>query len=141
MSEMNQIDPVQTLLNRVESLEQQNRRMKRTGLGLLGASVCFALMGAATPFLCKTVWAERLVLRNASGQEVMAMDAYTGDTPTITMRDDHGKSLVRLSWEDGVKMDFLDKKGKTETSVNVSAKGETRVTRRNEAGELVSMAD
>lgn len=141
MTEMNQTDGIQALLNRVESLELQNRRMKRNGLGLLGASVAFALLGAATPLLCKTVWAERLVLRNSSGQDVMTMDAYSGDRPTITMRDDDGKSAVRLSWNEGINMEFLDKRGQAETTVSVSAKGETRVTRRNEEGDMVSMAD
>lgn len=140
MSQLNN-DGVQTLLNRVESLEKENRRIKRLGMGLLGASVCFGLLSAVTPMLCKTVWAERLVLRNASGRDVMTMDAYSTDRPTITMRDDSGKSAVRLSWEDGVLMDFLDKKGKTSTSVKVNSDGKTSVARRNDEGEMVSMAD
>jgi len=138
MSQMN--EGVQTLLNRVEALEKENRRVKRLGFGLLGVSLCFGLVSAVTPMLCKTVWAERLVLRNASGRDVMTMDAYSGDRPTITMRDDAGKSCVRLSWEEGVLMDFLDKQGETSTSVKVGSDGKTTVATRNEDGELVSMA-
>lgn len=131
---------MRTLLSRVESLEKSNSRMKRLGIGLIGGSLAIALLGAATPF-CKTVWAERLVLRNAQGRDVITMDAYTGDSSSITMRDDKGKSVVRLSWQDGVTMEFLDDKGKAATSVRLDKKGETSVARRNEEGELVSMAD
>lgn len=140
MSQQNQNEGVQTLLNRVESLEKENRRIKKIGMGLLGASVCLGLLSAVTPMLCKTVWAERLVLRNASGRDVMTMDAYSSDRPTITMRDDSGRSAVRLSWQEGVLMDFLDKKGVTNTSVKVHNDGRTTVARRNEEGQLVSMA-
>ncbi|MFT7668436.1 MAG: hypothetical protein ACI8X5_001129 [Planctomycetota bacterium] len=141
MSGLNQDKGLQSLLNRVEGLEKENRRVKKMGVGLLGASVFFALLSAATPMLCKTVWAERLVLRNSSGRDVMAMDAYSGDVPTITMKDEKGTSVVRLSWEDGVLMNFLDQRGEASTSVKVGADGQTTVAHRNDEGDMVSMAD
>jgi len=132
---------VNALVNRVDSLERENRRIRRLGKGLLAGSALLALASAATPYFCKTVWAERLVLRNSSGKDVMTMDAYSSRTPSITMRDDQGKSVVRLSWEGGVLMDFLDEQGGTATSVKVDSEGQTTVARRNEDGDLVSMAD
>jgi hypothetical protein len=141
MFNTNENEGLQTLLNRVDTLETENRRMKRTGKLILGASVLFGLLGAATPMFCKTVWAERLVLRNSSGRDVMTMDAYSGDQPTVTMRDDNGKSVVRLSWEEGLKMAFLNDKGLTSTSVKVTSDGKTEVTQRDSEGQEVSMRD
>lgn len=135
MSDRNQ----EALLQRVDALEKENRRMKRLGMGLLGASSLIALMSAAAPMLCKTVWAERLVLRNSSGQDVMTMDAYSGEVPTITMKADDGKR-VRLSWNEGVLMDFLDKRGESATTVKINTDGETTIARREKDGDKVSMA-
>ena len=135
MSDRNQ----EALLQRVDALEKENRRMKRLGMGLLGASSLVALLSAAAPAFCKTVWAERLVLRNARGQDVMTMDAYSGDVPTITMKADDGKR-VRLSWNEGVLMDFLDKRGEAATTVKINTDGETTVARKGADGDEVSMA-
>ncbi len=141
MSNTNQNEGLQTLLNRVESIESENQRMKRTGKLVLGASVLFGLLGAPTPMFCKTVWAECLVLRNSAGRDVMTMDAYSGDRPMTTMRDDHGKSTVRLSWDEGLKMAFLNDKGKATSSVRVTSDGKTHVTQSEPEGQEVSMWD
>jgi hypothetical protein len=130
-----------SLAARLEKLEQENRRMKRVGGALLGAIGVVALCGAAAPAFCKTVWAERLVLRDSSGRDRMTMDAYSSSTPSITMRDAKGESVVRLSWKDGVLMDMLDAKGKSAATVKIDREGRTTVVRgEQEEGEEVSMA-
>ncbi len=141
MTNVKQDNSIQTISLRLASLERENRRLKRMGVGLLGASVLFGLLGAASPMLCKTVWAERLVLRNSSNKEVMTMDAYSTGRPTITMRDNSGKSVVRLSWEEGVKMAFLGKGGEPATTVKIDSKGQTTVVRPDGDEDTVSMAD
>ena len=132
----------QDITARLEKLEQENRRLKRVGGALLGAIGVVALCGAAAPAFCKTVWAERLVLRDSSGRDRLMMDAYSSDTPSITMRDKSGESVVRLSWKDGVLMDLLDAKGKSSATVKIDREGNTSVVRADagDKGEEVSMA-
>ena len=122
--------------SRIAQLEKQNRRLKVWG-GVLGAFALAATLMSASTAMCKTVWAERLVLRDSSGRDRLMMDAYTGGTPTITMRDEHGKSVARLSWQDGVSMDLLDKNGKIRASMKVDKQG--RVTSSNDSGRNVDV--
>ena len=140
MTQQNENQAVRTLLDRVDSLEKSNRRMKRLGAGLIGGTLALSLLGAATPF-CKTVWAERLVLRNGSGKDVMTFDAWGGAHTSVTMRDEKGKSVLRLSWQDGLRMEMLDAQGKAATTVSLDREGKTTVAKRDGDGDMVSMAD
>ena len=49
-----------------------------------------------TTSLCKTVWAERFVLRDSSMRDRMVIDAYSTAQPTISFKDEKGKVVARL---------------------------------------------
>ncbi len=134
-------DNTRELFSRIEKLENENRRLRRWGGGLLGATLLVGVLGAAAPAVCKTVWAERLVLRDSGGRDRLLMDAYGSATPSITMKDERGKSVVSLSWKDGVLLDILDGKGRKSASVKIDRDGKTSVVREEKEGDLVGMAD
>ena len=123
---------------RLDRLERENRRLKRVGGGLAIAVAALGLMSAASGF-CKTVWAERLVLRDSSGNDRLMMDAYSSGVPSITMRDGNGKSVARLSWKDGIQVDMLDAKGSTRACTRIDREGKVTTTREGEE-DVVSMA-
>lgn len=123
---------------RLERLERENRRLKRVGGGLIAAVAAVGLMSAGSAF-CKTVWAERLVLRDASGRDRLMMDAY-GGAPSITMQDEQGRSVARFSWQEGVAMELPGCDGKPATRVKVDKDGKVSTERAGEQdGELVGM--
>lgn len=123
---------------RVERLERENRRLKRIGGGLAVGVTALCLMSAATSF-CKTVWAERLVLQDSSGKERLTMDAYTSGTPAITMQDASGKSVARLSWQDGIQIEMLGAKGEPKACTRIDREGKVTTTREGEK-DVISMA-
>ena len=88
------------LLVRIESLEKQNRRMRRIGGGLVAALGLVGLMSFAGPPVCKTVWAERFVLKDSSMRERMVLDGYSTSTPSLTLKNTDGQGIASLSIND-----------------------------------------
>jgi hypothetical protein len=90
------------LVKRLDTLERQNRWMRRAGaaaLLLVGAAV---LMGGQEPAKSKTGEADAVILRDAPGQERawLGMDKAG---PTLRFRDANGKDRLWL----GVAHDIL----------------------------------
>lgn len=83
----------QTLEARLARLETQNRRLKRGGLAALLGLGSLTLMSFAAPVICETVWAERFVLRDASNNTRVRINAYGTDTPSIAFHDARGKEV------------------------------------------------
>jgi len=93
----------ESLEARMDRLERQNRRLRRAGTAL-GA---VALAALAAPFfmsanpVCKTVWAERFVLKDASGRQRGLWDAYTRNgNPTLQLYDVRGELSMAISLDD-----------------------------------------
>ena len=93
-------DPRQ-LTARLERLERTNRRLTRFGGAAFGLA-CVGWLASMTP-VCKTVWAERFVLKDARGKERGVLTAYeTGGTPKFSLLGERGQTLATLSvGEDG----------------------------------------
>jgi len=139
-----------TLVERLERLERQNRRLKRggiLGLALVGAA---ALMGQAPP-AGQTVEAEGFILRGPNGK-ARAELAMRGGEPRLILRDANEKEQVRLAvladgspaltfyyndWRPnlmlkaggvGPALTLYDKEGKTAAVVGVYSDGSPSLT-------------
>jgi hypothetical protein len=95
---------IENLLQRVERLEQQNRRLKLIGLGIALCAGILLLTGAAkTP---RTVEAEKIVLLDRQGRTRVTISTpeFTGaaidtkpDDPVIWLTDDKGTDRAMLT--------------------------------------------
>jgi hypothetical protein len=97
------------ILSRLERLERENRNLRRAGVAAL-AVTGVALFASATT-VCKTVWAERFVLKDPSMRERAVLTAYeTGGTPQLSLLDENGKAALTFGVaSDGVA--FLELSG------------------------------
>ena len=93
----------ENVVARLDRLERQNRKLRRitTALGAL------AVAALATPFVmsaspvCKTIWAERFVLKDARGNQRGLWDAYTRNgNPTLQLFDARGKLAMAIALDD-----------------------------------------
>ena len=109
------------LVRRLETLERENRRMKRIGLGLAGVAGALALTSLVAPRLCKTVWAERFVLNDSSGNTRLKLDAYSAGSPTIVAQDRDGRTFAKLTLAgDKPCLEFFDQDGECAGKVGLS---------------------
>ncbi|MEM7309472.1 MAG: hypothetical protein AAF682_22530 [Planctomycetota bacterium] len=110
------------LVQRLEKLERENRRMKRWGLAAGGVLGVLGLSSAvAVSPLCKTVWAERFVLKDSSNRTRMTLDAYTSGPPVITAEDASGKTFAKLTLSgETPTLEFFDKKGECSGKIGIS---------------------
>ena len=93
---------VQALNDRVQKLEDQNRKLKRYGLAALALAGVVTLSSMAAA-VCNTVYAERFVLQDSGGNERARITAYeTGGVPQFTLQDKRGRKALALGvTEDG----------------------------------------
>lgn len=84
----------QSLRERVETLERENRRIKRIGIAAALLVVGLGFMGQAAP--SRTIEAQRFVLKDESGiaRATLGMDL---EVPQLQLYDSLGKSRVSLS--------------------------------------------
>jgi hypothetical protein len=125
------------ILERLEKLERQNRRMKLAGLGAMVIAGAFVLMGQAsgprTPpevraksfvlvdakgetrarlYMSASAKGPELTLLDANGNARAEMDAFS-DSPELALSDAKGKVRARLvAWPDGPGLALSDAKGK-----------------------------
>lgn len=113
-----------SLSDRIETLEAQNRRLKKFGVvgGLFGT---LALVGFAAPVLCDIVTGERLVIRDSYGRTRFGMDAYHNEAPGITLHDSAGRQRAKLGVDEkgDVTLSFSDEKGNAKASYLFAANG------------------
>ncbi len=82
------------LVQRLERLERQNRNLMRWGLATIALAGAGVLASAAAA-TCKTVWAERFVLRDPSNRERAVLTAYeTGGAPRLSLLDQDGQAAL-----------------------------------------------
>jgi len=111
---------------RLERLERTNKRLTRFGGTALGLA-CVGWLASMTP-VCKTVWAERFVLRDARGKDRGVLTAYeTGGTPRFSLLGERGQTLATLSvGEDGnAFLALFDAKGKKSQRFSVGGPATT----------------
>jgi len=89
------------LVARVERLERQNKRLRLSGLAVLGVAGAVALMSAAT--MCRTVTAEKFLVQDSSSRTRAVLTAYeTGGTPKLSLLNDQGDEALSFGvGEDG----------------------------------------
>lgn len=86
---------VQALLVRMETLERQNRSLKRWALAALAFTGIGILASAAA--VCDSVSAERFLVHDSRGRERVRLTAYeTGGVPKLSFLDDKGKTVFSL---------------------------------------------
>lgn len=113
-----------TILSRLERLERENRNLRRAGIAAL-AVTGVALFASATS-VCKTVWAERFVLKDPSMRERAVLTAYeTGGTPQLSLLDENGKAALTFGVaSDGVAfLELPGEEGPVRRSILLSSDG------------------
>ena len=112
---------------RVDRLESQNKRLVRWGGALLGVVATGWLMSMMP--VCKTVWAERFVLKDSSGHERGVFTAYeTGGTPQLTFHDAKGATQAIISVDkQGPFFALHNAKGEEALRISVSKSGKAMV--------------
>lgn len=120
---------LETLGARLSRLEQEKRRLKRLGLGLLIGVVAVGLVaiisivrtGAGRPDAGpKLVEAEKLVLRDASGKIRAEFGLAADGSPRLDFFDQDEKRRVGLFLlPDGARLYFADKTGTLQAALAV----------------------
>lgn len=81
---------------RLDRLERENRTLKRWGIGAV-ALAGVAVLSSAAAVTCKTVWAERFVLKDPSMNERAVLTAYeNGGLPALRFLDQNGDPALAL---------------------------------------------
>lgn len=117
----------QDLVRRLETLERENRRLKRYGLAIAGVVGLIGLTGMVAPTLCNQVWAERFVLKDSGGKARLTLDAYQPGDPVVTAQDPSGKTFAKLTLSGATPtLEFFDAKGASAGKLGI-ANGKTFV--------------
>jgi hypothetical protein len=86
------------MLRRLESLEKENRRIKRIGALALFGAVALVVMGQAEPGnVGKVIEAERFVVRDSSGSVSAVLGVIPNGNMGLEIRDKNGKAGLALS--------------------------------------------
>lgn len=116
-----------SLIQRVERLERQNRQLKMAGLGIVLGMATFLLMGAAST--AKTVEAKKIVVLDRHGRAriTIGTPAFAGaavgtnsDDPMIWLTDDKGADRAMLA-DDG--LFFANSKARPTVSLSSDPSG------------------
>ena len=116
-----------TIEQRLEKLERQNRRMKLAGVGTLVIAGAFLLMGQASgPRTLSEVRARSFVLVDAQGKQRTTLEMYE-DSPRLAFLDDaNGKIRAALGTSSlGPELVLTDGNGKAVTTLAVPSGGPT----------------
>lgn len=113
---------LQAIIHRVETLETENRRLRRFGLLAVGLLGSLFLMGQGewTP---KVVFANSFILRDADGK-IRAMLAFCGPWPCLKFLDVNGRTEAQLDLgTSGPRLSFSDPDGRLRTYLTVDSDG------------------
>jgi hypothetical protein len=88
-------DGLSHLVQRLDRLERENRRLKGAGLLAVAGLAGLLLMGQARPV--RTIEAEQLIIKNQFGQQVIWMGADRNGLPDIMLSDMEGWGRISLS--------------------------------------------
>ena len=118
---------METLAQRLDRVEVENRRLKRAGVGALAVIAAVVLMGQATPPKApKVVEADEFLLRDAKGN-VRAMLGFRGGAPLLSFYDEEQTLRIGLGFTtDGLPtVTILSKSGNIRSSLTVLANDTT----------------
>jgi hypothetical protein len=113
---------IEALWSRLESLERQNRRIKRIGTLLLVLAGSVFLMGQATKAV-KPVEATRFILKNAKGKKRAELGIRL-DGPELAFFNDKEQALLSIGLlEEGPELLLLSSEGKKLASLSLTVTG------------------
>ena len=109
-----------TVVERLEKLERQNRRMKQVGAAVLVLVAAMLLMGQASPN--RTVEANEFVLKDANGK-MQARLGLTANAPGLTLYEADGEVIRTFLGvgADGPGLYLADAGGKVRAMLSVKA--------------------
>ena len=117
------------VLERVKSLERQNRRMKKQGIAIVIALLILPpLLEWAYPETRSKV-ARAFYVNDSSGHERAALGLNPDGLPILQLKDTHGKARVVLGLTEGGRpaLNFLDNQGRVQLQGDESADGRIKV--------------
>lgn len=112
------------VVRRLERLERENKNLRRAGIAAL--AVTGAALFASASSVCKTVWAERFVLKDPSMRERAVLTAYdTGGIPKLSLLDEQGREALTFGVaQDGVAfLELPGEDGPVRRSIVLSSDG------------------
>ncbi len=96
----------QTLIQRIDRLERQNRAVRAAGTLAILAGAAALCIGMSAPR--RTLETDLLIIKDATGNTRMIL-GMADDGPAITMLDSNGKLRANIGvTEKGPEFDFLD---------------------------------
>ena len=131
---------METLVERLDRLERENRRLKWVGSVVLIGITALVLMGQAGPrHVFKIVQAEQFVLRDPSGQTRAVLGTVADGSAGLALYDRDGKDRAKLIvLPDGMSgLIAFDRDGKLRAGTGVTADGSPRLTLYDRDGRVV----
>jgi len=127
------------LVERLEKVERQNRRMKFTGAVVLVLASATLLMGQAPPKR-RVVEAEEFVLRDESGVKRGALAVLPGGAAGLAISDRSGEPRASLTVYQGGEpvLTLSDKDGKSRASLVLLADGSPSFYLKDQGGKVRS---
>jgi hypothetical protein len=129
------------LTTRLERLERQGRRWKRTAFVVLLGAVALAVMGQAPPHrLPKSLEAEEFVLRDSRGQVRASLGTAQGSNSTVLQfHGENGKPRTRITVAgDGTSsLEVMDTGDHVRLLLGVRENGVPRIWLGNETGKII----
>jgi hypothetical protein len=129
------------LTTRLERLERQGRRWKRTAFVVLLGAVALAVMGQAPPHrLPKSLEAEEFVLRDSRGQVRASLGTAQGSNSTVLQfHGENGKPRTRITVaSDGTSsLEVMDTGDHVRLLLGVRENGVPRIWLGNETGKII----
>jgi hypothetical protein len=112
---------IQAVLERLEKLERQNRKLKRAGVLALLVVGSLVLMGQAAP-KSRTVEGEKFVLRDGRGRVRAKLDTDVDSSPALKLSDANGnlRAMLSLDGSGDAGVWLFDAKGKPEVVVGTA---------------------
>jgi hypothetical protein len=113
---------MEALAQRLEKVEQQNRRLRGAGIAVVVLAAAGLLMGQAMP-RAQTVEAREFILRGAEGKVRADLVAFK-DGLALTLLDESGKSRATLAVDKpGPRLSLYDENGKPRARLAVYEDG------------------
>jgi hypothetical protein len=128
------------MMERLEHLEKENRRIKRIGAAILFGAVASLVMGQSKPDnIAKVIDAERFVVRDASGAVRAVLGVNPDGNMGLEVRDKNGKAGVALGMgANGNPALRLDgKEGKTGIALGVRSDNSSAMEFYNNEGKVI----
>ncbi len=120
--------PYDSLIERLEVLERQNRWLWRVGVATVVSAIVFLAEGTSLLHPPKIIEAQGFVLKDSSGRVRGQLKTIPGGFPEFALLDDQGNDGVRLSTarDNSSSLDFFDR-GQPRIELSASSDGTARL--------------